>query len=104
MTETQLKQKVMEFLRTVPHSTWRKIHQTPMSRAGTADILGCLEGRYVAIELKRKKGGRDPYSSLTAAQKEFLREVSCSYGHCLVTDNLQAVKDYIAGFRWLAIK
>lgn len=34
-----------------------KIHGSAYMPAGTPDILACLKGRFVAIEVKRSKGG-----------------------------------------------
>jgi penicillin-binding protein-related factor A (putative recombinase) len=101
MTETQLKDKVMAFLKTVPRSSWRKIHQTPMSKAGTADIIGCYKGRYVAIELKRPGKYKNLYQGMSKPQIAFMNEIDDAFGYYLVADSLQDVQDFIAGFKYL---
>lgn len=49
--ESNLKERVLFDLRTLPHSWWEKIQQVAIR--GTPDILGCLSGLMVALELKK---------------------------------------------------
>lgn len=57
--EAKFKEKVMADLKTLPYSKWRSINQR--SFRGTPDILGCLGGFYVEIELKSSEGAKiDP--------------------------------------------
>lgn len=49
--ETEFQNKVIKTLRAIPDSWWEKI--TQLSTRGTPDILGCLNGRFIALELKR---------------------------------------------------
>ena len=49
--ETKLSQKVLTRLR-AEGGWWAKIHGGVFQVAGIPDILGCWEGRFVAIELK----------------------------------------------------
>jgi Holliday junction resolvase len=56
MTEKQLQNKVLDFLR--HKNIWHvKIWGGGFQRAGIPDILCCVNGRFVAIELKAE-GGR----------------------------------------------
>ena len=53
------------------------------SRAGVADIIGCLpDGRFLAIECKRQKGGK-----VSKAQNDFLLEVADNNGVALVVSD-----------------
>lgn len=51
--ETKFKNKVMPLLRALPYSWWEKIQQK--SIRGTPDIIGCMNGTFIAIELKSDK-------------------------------------------------
>lgn len=48
--ETQFKERVLAELRRAPQSWWVKTQQ--VSLRGTPDLLGCVNGLFVAIELK----------------------------------------------------
>jgi len=51
--ETRLQKRIREALeQTFPGSFWRKIHGGPYQRKGLPDLLGCVSGFYVAIEVK----------------------------------------------------
>jgi hypothetical protein len=49
--ETLFKEKVQADLKTIPQSWWLKTQQ--ISTVGIPDIIGCVKGKFVAIELKR---------------------------------------------------
>lgn len=49
--ETVFQRRVLDRLRTIPDSWWEKIAQ--VSIRGTPDIIGCVRGHFVALELKR---------------------------------------------------
>jgi hypothetical protein len=49
--ETTLKEKVLADLRQLPHTYAVKIQQVAIR--GTPDILACIQGYFVALELKR---------------------------------------------------
>lgn len=57
------------------------------AKAGVADILACVKGKFVAIEVK-KPGGRP-----SALQLQFIAAVNNIGGLAFWTDNLQDVKD-----------
>lgn len=49
--ETQFKERFAPHLKCIPFSYWIKTQM--MSVLGIPDYLGCVQGRFVAIELKR---------------------------------------------------
>jgi len=51
LTETQFKVKVLARIRKIPNSWFEKIQQYSIS--GTPDILGVVNGVFVALELKK---------------------------------------------------
>lgn len=48
--ETLFRQRLMPILKKIPHSHWFSIQQT--SICGTPDILGVVNGYFVALEIK----------------------------------------------------
>lgn len=56
--------------RVFPGSRWVKIHGHEMQEAGIPDLLGCVSGRFVAIEMKIKD-----HDGPTALQKLFIRDL-----------------------------
>ena len=55
--ETLLKEKVLACLKKLPHTYAVKIQQVAIR--GTPDILACIRGRFIAMELK-KDGKQKP--------------------------------------------
>jgi hypothetical protein len=52
--ETLLKEKTLKVLKSLPNSWWVKIQQVAI--IGTPDILGTINGHFIAIELKTDDG------------------------------------------------
>lgn len=52
--ETRLRMKVMPLLKKIPLSWWESIQQKAI--VGSPDVLGCINGKFVAIEFKSEKG------------------------------------------------
>lgn len=61
--ETLFKEKVQARLRNVPNSWFEKIQQ--VGKRGTPDILGCVNGFFVALELKIPGGRLDKLQKYT---------------------------------------
>ena len=57
------------------------------AKAGVSDILACIKGRFVAIEVKR------PGNKTTAVQLQFIKAINNIGGLAFWADNLQDVKD-----------
>lgn len=57
------------------------------AKAGVSDILACVKGRFVAIEVK--KPGEKP----TDLQENFINAINSIGGFAFWSDNLQHVKD-----------
>ena len=56
--ESRFKVRVLKALRAISPSWWVKVHGSAFGAAGTPDILGCLRGRFCALELKRDAKAR----------------------------------------------
>ena len=52
--ERRFRNKIMPELREIPNSWWESIQQIAIR--GTPDILGCVNGSFVALELKAEGG------------------------------------------------
>jgi len=50
-SETKFKIKFMKKLALIPNSWWVKIQQVVIR--GTPDIIGCVNGKFIALELKK---------------------------------------------------
>ena len=57
------------------------------AKAGVADILACIKGRFVAIEVKK------PGNTPSDLQENFINAVNSIGGFAFWADNLQDVKD-----------
>lgn len=55
MKEKTIERQIRNYLDSI--GSWHiKTHGNMFSRAGTPDILACVNGRFIAIEVKRPKG------------------------------------------------
>lgn len=57
------------------------------AKAGVSDIIACIKGRFVAIEVKR------PGNKPSALQENFINAINSIGGFAFWADNLQDVKD-----------
>lgn len=95
MTETAFKKKLIPLLKAIPKSWWTKVNQ--VSKRGDPDFLGCVNGCFVALELKR-----DSKQKPTALQERSFRKISEAYGvvYLVTPENHTNVLDilhFIAG-------
>ena len=52
-SERALTDRILRHLRALPRSWWFKVKGGSGQQAGIPDIVGCIGGRFVAIEVKR---------------------------------------------------
>lgn len=70
MSEKRIENQIKRYLDSI--GAWHiKTHGNMFSRAGTPDILACVNGRFIAIEVKRPKG---VISELQKANIELIRK------------------------------
>lgn len=74
--ETRFRAKIRPLLDSLPNSYWESIQQRAIN--GTPDILGCVNGYFVALELKRSKG------KPTLLQKHKLEMIKHAHGIAIV--------------------
>lgn len=71
-----------------------KVHGNAFQPAGTPDILACVNGRFVAIEVKRPTGGR-----VTALQKAKLNLINNAGGIAFAANNVEVVREELMEHR-----
>lgn len=75
--ETLFRQRVQKALDALPNSWWESIQQRAIQ--GTPDIIGCLSGYFVAVEVKANM------KSLATALQDFkLRKIADAHGLAFV--------------------
>ena len=64
-----------------------KIHGSAYMPAGTPDILACVNGRFIGIEVKKPTGG-----DVSELQKFKIKEIQNAGGIAFVANSLDVVK------------
>lgn len=68
MSEAALTRRVLKYLNGLPACKAIKIHGSEYMEVGTPDIIGCIKGRFFAIELKEPGKKPDPIQKLRLRQ------------------------------------
>jgi hypothetical protein len=85
MKESNLTLKIRKALeREFPGSRWIKIAGGKHQERGVSDLIGCVNGRFVSVEVKLDESKY----GLSALQKDFLEEVKEAGGISIVVHNL----------------
>ncbi|MGE5446106.1 MAG: VRR-NUC domain-containing protein [Ignavibacteriales bacterium] len=84
MTEHELTKLIMDYLKWVPNSSFKKIRGS-MGMRGILDIIGCWEGRYIELEVKTGKG------KLSPEQRSRIEEIRKAGGMAEVVRSLEEV-------------
>jgi hypothetical protein len=92
-TESQFAGEVLLKLNAIPGVYAWKVHMGAYGISGVADILCCLKGRFVAIELKRPGKYEDVNEGLTENQKAFGSRVRRSEGQYIVADSWETIRE-----------
>jgi hypothetical protein len=79
--ETVFKERIMPLLKAIPNSWVEKVQQ--LSKRGTADIIGCFSGQFVAIELKKDLKELDKKDSTSKLQDYKLEKIRQAGGVAL---------------------
>lgn len=69
---------------------WMKVHGDMFQKAGIPDIITCVHGRFVAIEVKRPNGG-----VVSALQKYNINKIKENEGIAFVARSLDDVKSVV---------
>ena len=89
--EALVKKKLLVRLRKIPKSFWYS-HQAGSIR-GVADIIGCVNGIFVALEVKRSLIEYNKKSPRSALQEKFLADIrkSGGFGSFIYPENEEEV-------------
>lgn len=74
--ETKFKLRIRTKLNAIPNSFWTKVQQVTLR--GTPDFVGCINGTFVALELKVGDNKADPL------QAYYLKQIKGAGGIALV--------------------
>lgn len=89
MSEKQLENKIKKHLKANKHY-FIKIHGSIFQRAGTPDIVACINGKFVGIELKNPNGK----DKSTLLQNITLDMIQSSNGYTLLTNSYYDYLDF----------
>lgn len=90
--ETLFKENVLRRLRELPSSWWVKIQMVAV--CGIPDILGCVNGQFVALELKKSAHDRP-----TTLQEWVLNKIQMAGGYAVEVnpDNFEELFEKLSG-------
>ena len=89
MKEQDIQKKIITYLESIGAYVVKVI---TANKSGVPDILACLDGNFIAIEVKTPESR----SNLSALQAYNLNKVSECGGLALTAWNLEMVKEFIA--------
>lgn len=89
--EATITKKVKDYLETQPDVMFYKC--SDRYNKGISDIIACVGGKFVAIELKKDGGIASPH------QKLFIKQIQAAGGIAGICDTLGQVKELIANAR-----
>ncbi len=92
--ESRLQRKIRKALESVyPGSFWFKVHGGPFQKAGLPDLIGCVQGQFVALEIKQP--GKHP----TVLQQRIILRILAADGAATsvtsIDEAIQYVKDIV---------
>ena len=86
MTEKDIVQSILRYLKTVPDCFAWKTHGGMYGTAGIPDIVACVEGRFFAFEVKTATGKATPL------QKATLQKILASSGTAEIVRSVDEVR------------
>jgi Holliday junction resolvase len=93
MTEKKLQSQVVELL-SKSGAWFYHPRETKKGSDGIPDIIGCLNGKFFAIELKSPEV-KNPENYLRPEQRKVLEKIKSSGGFVLVSNKLEEVIDFL---------
>lgn len=93
--ESNLVNKVKDYIRTTyRRDAWFfKVAGSAAQRSGIPDILCCIKGKFIALELKREDGSGRP----SEQQRIEVHKIRNAGGYAIVSNNLDEIKNFISG-------
>ena len=90
MLEKDITKAITKYLKTVPDCWFFKEHGGIYGTAGIPDLICCINGRFVAFEVKTEKG------VLSKLQETTLQRIQRAKGIAYKVTSLQEVKEILA--------
>lgn len=87
-SEQAIQKKIIDYLESLGAWTVKTI-QT--NKRGTPDILACLNGQFIAVEVKKK----GKLSTVTPIQQHQLTQIQLAMGVSILTDDLEQFKEIL---------
>ena len=89
MLERDIVAAILRHLKTVPDCFAWKTHGDAFSAAGIPDIIACVGGRFVALEVKRQGG------KLTKLQEITIQRINTAKGKAYKVQSVGEVKEIL---------
>ena len=86
MTEKDIVQAILRYLKTVPHCFAWKTHGGMYGTAGIPDIISCIDGSFFAFEVKTAIGKATPL------QETIIRKILAAGGTAAVVRSVDEVR------------
>jgi Holliday junction resolvase len=94
MHESDIVSAIMRYLKTLPECFCWKEHGGAYGTAGLPDIIVCLQGRFIAFEVKTETG------KLTKLQESTLTKIKNAKGKAFKVTSVREVKEIIKSFNF----
>ena len=89
MLEKDITNQIMRYLKTVPECFCWKQHGGAYGTSGIPDIICCLNGRFVAFEVKTESG------KLTKLQEATIQKIKAAKGEAFKVTSVGEAKEII---------
>jgi len=89
MKEADIQAKILKYINSLDEGWATKVIKA--NTAGVPDILACIKGHFVAIEVKTK------YGRVSELQKIKLNQIRDAKGSAIVARDIKDVKNFIKG-------
>lgn len=88
--EKRVENKIKKYLDSL-NAYYLKVHGSAFQPSGTPDILACVNGRFVGIEVKKPKGGK-----ISALQRHKIKHIQNAGGVAFVARSVNDVKQELS--------
>lgn len=89
INESDITKSILKYLKTLPRCFFWKEHGGIYGTSGIPDIIVCIDGRFIALEVKTQKGKTTPL------QNAAIRKIRSSGGFAFVVRSVEEAKNAI---------
>ncbi|OUP75330.1 nuclease [Anaeromassilibacillus sp. An172] len=89
MNESDITKSILKYLKTLPRCFFWKEHGGIYGTSGIPDIIVCIDGRFIALEVKTQKGKTTPLQNVA------IRKIRNSGGFAFVVRSVEEAKNAI---------